>query len=432
MEKRLPSLRKRYIALALILVFVAGIWSILSYQKVRKTQNDINIELENIRLERDKLVKIQKNYFTLYQNIDLFLLDPLGGTSKLDENIVSVLKNINEQKSSVDPADLDLISLINELIESIESLQIELDSLIATRKDVNQQYPGLSLAAVEMNRPQQSVNNGFGLLVDEIENGGFEPVSEDLYPIVLKAETLWAKTISQLRIYTTNRLASFTSSALKQQANSLEDLYQQLVKTIGQLEMLYAQEDSFIGVDTLEDVKNNVNLWRDIFNDVRHLLEMEGWRRDTHIMQSVIIPLSNNITDDFRAIEQLLSDREASFAISHENNSRLLTRLLTVLFFLFMAFISGLIISIDWLIFRPLQHLSELLKNRALGGDGKQVFIPKTSELGDLVKAYQEMDEQINKRQKKLEKQTEKLEKNELKLIKYRDHLEELVEDRTA
>ena len=106
----------------------------------------------------------------------------------------------------------------------------------------------------------------------------------------MKAQTLWVRLVSQMRIYLANRLASFSTDILIQQAESLESYYKELINKLESLELLYEEVDSFEGPETLSKIKSNVNKWKDLFSDVRRLSEKENWRAENQIIQSTIIP----------------------------------------------------------------------------------------------------------------------------------------------
>ncbi|MEJ2213307.1 MAG: EAL domain-containing protein [Gammaproteobacteria bacterium] len=407
--KTLPSLRNRYIGLATILAIGVVFISAYAYLNVLQVQESVREGLKDIRFKRDKLESVRTSYFQLYQNIDLFLLDPLGESGNIGKSINSASDNISDLKSSLQPSDIDLAKQVSQLSDQIMNLKSEVESLMTARMDVKIQYPGVAISAFDMSQPQQVINNDFKLLIDEIENDGFELTSRELYSTLMKAQTLWVRLVSQMRIYLANRLASFSSDILIQQAESLDSYYKELLNKLNSLELFYEEVDSFEGPETLSRIKSNVNKWKALFSDVRRLSENESWRADNHIMQSIIIPLGSLITETTHSIESFLSAKEKQLLIKHENNSNTLSQLLMAIIIAFIVFIVGLIVSIDWLIFRPLLNMSRVFKARALNITNEVIPPPKTYELGRLIESFQHMDEQIRLRHTELQKQAKKL-----------------------
>jgi diguanylate cyclase (GGDEF)-like protein/PAS domain S-box-containing protein len=387
--------------------------SIYAYLNVRQVQQEVSQELEILRLQHDKLENVRSSYFLFYRNLDLFLLDPLAKSVNIQESINTSIKDIRKLKFILESSDTEVKNQVRKLSEDIFALNSEIDALMKARLDVQIQYPGVSLAAFEMSEPQNSVHNSFRILLDEIENKDYEPESSELYPTLLQAQTLWVRLVSQMRIYLANRLASFSLDILKQQAASLESYYQQLVVKLDQLEMLYETEESFEGPDVLKVIKTDASHWRTLFSKARNLLEKEDWRADSYIMRTIIIPLSDQITNNIQSIQSSLAKKETTLATSHENNSNILSQLLLVVIVAFLVFITGLILSIDWLIFRPLLNVSQIFKARALDNSVMPMIQPTTSEMSNLIESFQEMDKQINLRHIELENQAQKLAESE-------------------
>ncbi|TNF33037.1 MAG: bifunctional diguanylate cyclase/phosphodiesterase [Gammaproteobacteria bacterium] len=272
--------------------------------------------------------------------------------------------------------------------------------------DTTKQYPAMSLSAYEMNIPQGQLSANLGILINEIENGDFEPESAQLYPLVLKTNTLWAKAISQNRIYLANRLASFTTEILYIQAESLQAIAGQIEANLKILENLYLNETgSFEGSQIIQSSFKALNSWVDYFNQVRNISESPYWRRDSFILESSIIPLIDQITTALQAIDNQLriQDIEAANLLKQSSNKVFIT--LALIIFLFLIFIITILVSLELMIFKPISNVVLALRSKAFGMEGPQFHKNHSLETHLLIEAFQEMDQQVNNREKALEHQ---------------------------
>lgn len=305
-----PDLRLRFLLLTLIAAaFVISLGTV--GRLITKSENQEYIErLQSLDAELDSINKIHVALSDLYQNTDRFLLDP---TNKDIQKYIKTMGfggleyKINKAMRSMEQYGLgnDLKTVRTDFLGLVQHI----NALIAIRTDPNIQYPAMAYAANKLGDLQAEVNSALERLVVEIETGGFEPKSEEVYPLLLKAQNQWSKSISQLRIYLANRLASFSVDILKQQAQSLDDIFDLLDKHLTRLVDLYENEpESFEGVDTVRHAQEYAREWRKAFDDVERINMSESWREDTYQKETIIIPLMLNLNKKLNEVEWSLNE----------------------------------------------------------------------------------------------------------------------------
>ncbi|OOZ38943.1 hypothetical protein BOW53_13640 [Solemya pervernicosa gill symbiont] len=402
-----PSLRTRYIALTLLLGLLVISIVLFFYSDAVSTKRQVTDELVGLNAKLNKLDGVRSNLNEIYRNIDLFLLDPTQGNhAEVVHHLISdsiiYTRQLNEEFQSERSG---LASTASALGEQHSALRISVADLIDSRMDVNRQYPGLALSANEMSSPQQGVSNSFLILIAEIENGDFEPKSVELYPMLLKTRSLWLSQISQMRIYLANRFASFSNEILVTQAESLDDLHLTFLNNVDTLEALYANEDSFEGPDIVAMIANESSEWINIFQQVRKISESGKWRSDSHIMKSNLIPLTDDISASILSIENLLQTQEQSVAERLRKNTETLSTLLFTIVLLFLLYISAILFSLEWMVFRPISSVAMALRSKAFNIESPELVVSKSREIDYLVEAFHQMDEQVNQRENALEHQ---------------------------
>lgn len=402
-----PSLRNRYLLLTVFVATCAAVVVWVFYRDLSHTQEEVIARLEQSRTWARQLDEVRNDYTRLYQEIDLFLLDPLRGRRPLEiqASVDTAVLKIASFHAALKQAGSEMQYPVAHLHNDLLVLRGLSDDLFKSRMDVRRQYPGMAISAFEMVPFQQNVSNGFGILINEIESGSLKPESPQIYPTLLKAQGIWSNVVSQMRIYLANRFASFSNSILVEQSRSLDDLYAQLNVKIESLGQAYAREDSFEGAEVIKSIRSDAVRWYTLFQTVRKISESEKWRGDTLIMKTGIIPLINDMTQDFLDAENDLQAYEKQVAQRLQESKRNLTLFLVIMVGLFLAFIMVILVSLDWLVFRPLGVVVEALKARTFDKVAPQALRASTREIGHLIEAYQEMDRQVSQRQHDLEHQ---------------------------
>ena len=405
--KQPASLRKRYFSLTLLLGFTVMAIVMYFFLSTIATKDRVTSDRLVLQQQQSLIDTISENRFDVFRNLELFLLDPTIGYydkivyQKIDESI-----KLNDKLLSLIPAsDPELIEASNSLKQLLENLESTISELFSSRLNVNKQFPGLALGTAGMTEPQQTVSNKFQILVEEIESGDLQPESDALTLLLLKSHTLWEKQISQYRIYLANRFASFSSDFLRVQANSLEELHLRFMRNIDTLASLYTTEDSFEGESSIETIREMASQWYHVFLDIRKINESDKWRTDNMILEDSVLPLIDTLSNHLQTIDGILLEQKKIIDSQIEENNNTLFTILVSIIVLFLLFITAILISLDRMVFHPIDLVSRALKSKAFNQKAPLIKTGKTREISALVEAFQEMDEKINQRQNELEHQ---------------------------
>lgn len=402
------SIRKLYFSQTLFFGLLIFSVAFYFFNETVISKQTVNDERSSIQKKRYILNHLESNLINIFRNIELFLLDPLIDNhdvltnQKIDDSI-----DLSEELNQLfinDPEKLTtkFSKLKSEFIEfkSITS------NLFESRMNVNKQYPGLALSVDKMVVPQQSVATYLQILIDEIENGDLEPKNEALYPKLLKAYSIWISEISQVRIYYTNRFASFSTSILETQAESLKNLHNNFFEYLQEFEKIYVYEESFEGEANVKAIKKEAEEWFRQFQSVRKISESQQWRSDSYLMKTSVIPKYDRIFSILHIIKKHLGQEDIYIEEQLSQSTNKIFVLLAAIISLFLLFIFTILFSLERMIFRPISSVSQALKSRAFNQDEPQLIIGKSQEINDLVEAFQEMDHKINQRQNELEYQS--------------------------
>ncbi len=401
------SLRKRYIFLTVLIgLFVITVVA-FSYNKLISTREKVTSAYENILREQSHLEEVRNTLLTINQDINLFVLDPINEDLifKIELNTENSLRSLNSLKNADHTYHQDIQSITEETIDNFKKLKEAISYLVDFRLDINKQYPGLDISANIMENQQDTIKSGFSILISEIESGDLKPHSPEIYPLLLKSYADWIKAISQTRIYMANRLASFSTDILDEQGKSLEDVYRHFVNNVTSLEELYAGEDSFEATEIIESILTISQSWYENFVIVRKISESDHWRSDTRIIKNQVFPLVAKITDNLNDIQNKLKLEKMNTDSALNKSDETFNKLIFVIIGLFLFFIAALLISMEWLIFSPIEKVTKALRSKAIDIELPKIKSSNTLEVGKLIEAFIEMNDEVTQRQNALEHQ---------------------------
>ena len=405
--KKAPSLRRRYILLTVIMgLFAIAIVSI-SYQKLISTKTSISISYDATLNDQKKLVNVRNTLFAISKDINIFLLDPLNEnlTKKIEDNTAYAQLNLTNLKASEHQYQENVTDMVSAVNSDFIKLKDSVNYLVEYRLDINKQYPGLAISANKMENQQDIIKSGFEILINEIEQGDIELQNPDLYPKLLKAYAVWIKAISQSRIYMANRLASFSIEILDEQAQTLKDFHDVFTKNVNELKELYANEDSFESAEIINTMQKISESWYTNFVDLRKISESDQWRSDTLIIKTKVSPLITQITNKINIIEDAINNEKQLIDVQYKESDQTFNMLIFGIIGLFLFFIFSILVSMEWMIFTPIEKITQALKSRAFRIELPNIQSSKTQEVGDLIDAFIEMNQEVTHRQNALEHQ---------------------------
>ena len=401
-----PSLRKRYLSLTIFMGVLVISLIAFSYFKMQSIKQSVNNGYQGVLAEQSQLAKTRNILLTINTDINLFLLDPLNEDllTKIDDNTDQSVAGLRMLVSSKHEYHLDIRDPVLNLIQKFKQLNNEVKRLIEYRMDINKQYPAMDISANEMEHLQDQINSGIEILKMEIESG-LNLNNPTVYTELLKLHTLWIKNISQSRIYMANRLATFSTEILEEQSQSLKDLNQLFDQNLRNLQKLYQSEESFEAEDILKNIQLMRKNWFDKFLLMREISEKGEWRTDTLLVKTRVLPVVNRISAEIDQIDAMLHSEKQNIDKKLQQNEEYFTYLIYGISFLFLIVISAMLISLEWMVFTPIRKVSKALKSKVYDISPSQIEAAKTKEIALLIEAYNEMDEEVSKRQKALEHQ---------------------------
>ena len=406
-EKNPPSLRNRYILLTVLIGLFVTMLVSYSYRNLVNTKDAVNAAYDGLLQEQTHIEEVRNTLLIINKDINLFILDPLNENliQKIATNTQNALTSLDALSHSNHPFHQDLSTFSIKASQNVNQLKTEIERLVEYRLDINKQYPGLDISANMMENLQDSIKSGFEILILEIESGSLNLKNPEIYPLLLKSQTIWINAISQTRIYMANRLASFSAEILNDQGKSLKDIHTIFTSALKHLQNLYTKEDSFEAENILNSALIDSQSWYEDFVNLRKISESDEWRSDTLIIKTRVFPIVELISQDILDMEKIIQLEKMNTDEALKKSDEAFNKLIFAIIALFLLFIAAILVSMQWMLFSPIERVTLALRSKAFDIDLPNIHSSNTREVGRLIDAFVEMDKEVSLRQSALEHQ---------------------------
>ena len=406
--KILNSLKNRYILFASLLSVLIIIVSFFGYRNVSLTTQDTTKNIETRRKLLDHIGQIRIHIFDGYKSLDAFLLDPTRQDVKTEVHTALHSATALSQTLTGYPwtVNNNLDDTIADLIASLKSLDDEVDELMEIRVDPTRQYPSLALGNDFMQPNRNNLNNAIALVLDDPTVKDRLIKQPQIYNTFISLRHLWSQTLSNFRMYLANRVGSFNEASLPIQEKAIETMYQELQRYFQQLrEYDDAGKLSFEVSAALEDMQRSAEGWYDGYLAVKEVHQSGAWRADVKFIKETIEPRLQTIDSLLSLIDKTIETSGNRDVQALAKVARLQSTILQVITGFGLAAILLTILSLQRMVFRPIDSVARALKAEAFGKDGVLLPTVRTKETQNLIDAFSEMRKQVHTRQAELEHQ---------------------------
>jgi len=227
-----------------------------------------------------------------------------------------------------------------------------------------------------------------------------------VYSKFVELRHLWEQTLSIFRLYLANRVGSFNVASLPIQERAIETTFGELKKQIAKLRQLdEAGQLSFEVSAALDDIETGANGWYTAFLDVKEIHKSGSWRADTRFIIENIEPLLLEVDSYLDSIDSHIESSGINDVHALTDVAKLQTKILMVMTVFGLGIILITILSLQRLVFRPIDSVARALKAEAFGKEGVVLPSVRSRETQNLIDAFAEMRKQVRSRQSELEHQ---------------------------
>lgn len=401
------SLQSQYIVTALLLGSIVLIAATLGYLNILSTSKKLTMQAENTARILNLTADIRKSTNHAYSSIQAFMLNPEHNAyiKTLHQDIEYSLKTLLLIKNSELNKQLELQLTIDKLTTEFNKLQSEASLLFSIRINANEQYPALGVSSNVMRPMRNEILSALSLSLLEHKDDPVLMRNLDAYTLLNDTLLSWVTTLSEYRLYLTNRMGSFDPVQLLEQEKNVnahvlytKELSLELVKlnSLGQF--------GFESNALIDQVPSYIDQWIIGFERVRNINHLGIWRKDSRMLESYIIPLISSINHNLKKLDKHIAQEYEIVLNNQTDASSKQNKIMIGIIFIFLVYIIVSIKLLQHFIIKPISTMAKAIKNEAYQKNGIRLLsLNKTRETEDLIEAFSEMSHQVFKRQDELE-----------------------------
>jgi diguanylate cyclase (GGDEF)-like protein len=404
----LNSLRGRFSVFAIIMAILVIVVAAIGHMNASFISAESAANLGSRHQMQQYGHNIRVSLFDGYKNLNAFLLDPTRGEFK-DKTHNAIQTTIRYSEELHDNPWIKIHNrqnIVEKLHKDLSNLNQDIEELIQTRIEPTLQYPSLALSNRILRPSRINVNNALAVMLNEMKEDGTANKDSEVYRVVLETRHLWGQMLSNFRLYLANRVGSFNEASLPVQETAVDTMHAQLSEQL-QLLMTFIDQNrlGFQSSIAFEDLQTNLNNWHNGFTRVKEIHHSENWRADTAFIKDRIEPRLEGIS---RLLELLDKEIETSATLDLQaltNVTTLQTNILFIIAGFGLVFLAMAVVSMQRLIFKPIETVAKALKAEAFGKEGIVLPTVRSKETQNLIDAFAEMRKQVHMRQAELEHQ---------------------------
>ena len=422
MPSQKGSFKKRLITTGAVLsVCIAG-FILYVYQLVSQTSRDNIKNIEASQTIKQVLNKISDQLYKTER--DVYRLAILPETEYKNSLIISYseLKELSNKLAKI-PFIKFHNSLASEslhqkhyhqfhhlsqsLLDSVNELENPIKDFVENAIEVEKRYPGMPILLNELLPRNNQFLEAADLAITETKHSTSDKQSSQrVLELFNQARYLWSQQANWVRLFVSNRYGVFGESK-KSMDHSLQNrkLYMNEVKKVIAI-LVEMDEKGALDLQqslSIQEMAGIVNEYDTFFIKTRDIYLSEGWRNDLNLLRNNVRPHFIAVGNVLRDFYQVLNSHEQHSI--HQSQSVATTISVFVLItgaIIFLTFGAGYFLF-EKIIRKPLMDVAQALENEAKGVSSSIAIKNYVVETDTLVKAFDNMKEQVNFRQLRLQ-----------------------------
>ena len=404
-NRKVASLQNQYVISSLLVGTIAIVAALLTYAEIIKNSTRLTSRASEISQLLEHSTTITSNISQVDKAVDTFMIEPERNEQRtiVTQKLENTSRLINYMRNRPTIIELTLDTQLSTLSNKIIQLDEASEKLFTIRLSAIEQFPSLEVSSRLMRPVRNKLYTAFSVAVQEMREENPGKASKEFYDLI-DAQSLWLRTISEYRLYLTNRFGSFSEQTMFNQERQIEDLVNQLKVEINKIAR-YAENDSFgfEGNEMILTLPQLVNDWDYAYNEVKKINHSSQWRRDSELMRTTMIPLKEDILFLLEKIDSKLKSENQKIMLLLNETARSQTYVLAGIITAFLLYTLISIILLKTLLIKPISLIAKTLKEGAHNPSSlENIQLNKTRETADLIEAFTTMGQQVASRQEEL------------------------------
>lgn len=401
--RKLPSLRKRYITLASLVITLlitgAGIasWYV---------NNITSSNLTALELNKSVTTTAQKLHHTLSlisMTINAMLINPdISHEVIIDKNMNKALQLIKQLQLKLRPETTTLEQPIDSLYFFFNELKNKTQILTEKRKDPSWVYPALPFINSRLLTPNKK-------FISSVESSIYGYHIEDIpydktYHQLHELRSSWQNKTLNFRAVLI-RFAGLNNIKRTFQETAIDNLQIKIDDLLSGLNTLNENDKLEIHVAAYMPIMIKASQdWEREWGNMQKLRSNNAWRNDIIFLQKEIIPLQENINLSMESLENTSHNWSQNQIRNLSGAANKIISELWLLTLFAISFVFFAYIMVEKLVLQPIYRITQSLSKK-IGPYYSHIEDISSKEINALTSAFNTMQTQIHQRQVALEHQ---------------------------
>jgi diguanylate cyclase len=402
---RLPRLRTLYLLLAGFMALVFVVVAFTASHLTRKAVVDSSESVVLTERARTAMGDIRSALWMVENTLGAMLLAPEPEHGPI---INEQLTLIDERLHAIvdDPAirRLELAEQLADVQNTVGVLLFHLNDLIEKREDPTWVYPLITYLTDRLLQPHIDFETAADQALREIAERDGRPYASELFGEFDEVRDLWRRMILNFRAGMI-RFAGLEETAIEDEEYNVDTLQPLIQARLDRLaERRDAGEFDFQSETALEQMQASANTWVNHWQTVKELRASTAWRSDVEYIKVHIRPAQARVFRALETLEKSLQDWSSHNAATVQQVAHRTTYQLWGLALLGLGFMALTYLVVQRSVLLPLRLIAESL---ARHDDSRlpENAPGRSHEIQQLVRAFNDMQQQIHARTKALEHQ---------------------------
>jgi len=413
MKFGLSRLDGRFIWVMTVVIIIISIATLYAHTLVSRSATQTVSLIQNSSTLTNSLSAFKTTTQLAEAAIYQYAIDPSVQSKTEIQTKISALKEQANLLLHLEQAeaDIQINVLINDLIITVQRLNIASTDLLIAMSSVEKRYPGMPILLQLIAPNNRKFSEAVELALQEGTMTDNPPhlLSEDQYQVLLnfhEARYAWSQMTSWLRVFVANRMGAFGEPEISMRRNLIN---RQLFadRTSNLLNVLSSYDDRGLlelqQSESLLQMREAAQFYEDNIGKAIALYLSKNWRTDLPILANDIKPALEDITYILAKTEQRIKTFSTSTLTETQNIAVLLSRFIWIFTAIVITFLGIAYVAFQKSIRMPILKVSLALEEEAKGEASPVLQNSKLTEINQLVSAFNSMQSQIHTRQQRLE-----------------------------
>jgi len=356
----------------------------------------------------DTLREINDHYLSLKSSLyqyTLLLSPPLKAATR--ETVAQLTRLSDEfKRDKIVELYAKIRSYTLEHNAALGSLANDVNKLLLIQSDAKTRYPAVDIMLNELQPLNVHFSKQLETVINEMADAGGRN-SEKIRMVLQNVRYAWAKRISEVRLFVSNRSGTFgdPENILTNNINAVNSYAEWVDQLLDEIQDLSIKEEPAFNVNNnIDEMILTSSKFTSVFRRTVEAFMDKAWRADVYFLENTIEPRLAHALDLLQKIED-----ELTFQLGQRVQSSLQTSNIVSHYIWWFVIVVYILLMLAYLAFermirQPLIEVARALnaqaRNTAYNIPLRQYF---ASESEMLIEAFNEMKEQVDSRQLRLE-----------------------------